>query len=200
MTHATRFAAVAVLVPLVVLNVSCEAQTSESDALRVRAEAGDAEAQFLLGKMHDTGEGLPLGHADDAEAMRLLLQAAGQGYAAAQFYLGFKYQTGLGVPEDDAEAVRLYRLAADQGYAFAQERLGSMYSIGAGVPQDYVQAHMWLSLAASRWNNAPQPMTLMSRDWVVGDRNILEDRLTPDGLYEAQRLALEWELAHLREP
>ena len=42
MTHATRFAAVAVLVALVLLNVSCEAQTPEIDALRVRAEAGGA--------------------------------------------------------------------------------------------------------------------------------------------------------------
>jgi TPR repeat protein len=164
MTHATRFAAVAVLVALVLLSVSCEARTSESDALRVRAGAGDAEAQFLLGSMYSTGEGLPLGHADDTEAMRLLL------------------------------------LAADQGYAAAQYRLGGKYSTGADVPLDLVQAHMWYSLAASRWNREANRMTLTGQDWVVGDRNILEGQLTPAALNEAQRFALEWELAHLREP
>ena len=44
MTHATRFVAVAILVALA-LCVSLQAQTPYIDALRVRAEAGDAEAQ-----------------------------------------------------------------------------------------------------------------------------------------------------------
>ena len=43
MTHVVRI--VAVLVALVLLNVSWESQTPEIDALRVRAEAGDADAQ-----------------------------------------------------------------------------------------------------------------------------------------------------------
>ena len=47
MTHATRFvAAVAVLIVLV-LCAPVQAQTPEIDALRVRAEAGDAEAQSV---------------------------------------------------------------------------------------------------------------------------------------------------------
>ena len=48
MTHATRIVAVAVLTALV-LCVPVQAQTPEIDALRVRAEAGDAEAQNNLG-------------------------------------------------------------------------------------------------------------------------------------------------------
>ncbi len=56
MTHATRFVAVvAVLTALVLLNVSCDAQTPEIDALRARAEAGDAEDQHLLGLMYASG-------------------------------------------------------------------------------------------------------------------------------------------------
>ncbi len=57
MTHATRFVAVAVLVALA-LCVPVQAQTPENDALRARAEAGDAEAQAILGVMYDTGEGV----------------------------------------------------------------------------------------------------------------------------------------------
>ena len=52
MTHATRFVAVAVLVALVLLNVSCEAQTPEIDALRARAETGGAETLSRLGAMY----------------------------------------------------------------------------------------------------------------------------------------------------
>ena len=56
MTHATRFIAVAVLVALAV-GAPVQAQTPEIDALRVRAEAGDAEAQNNLGVRYGTGEG-----------------------------------------------------------------------------------------------------------------------------------------------
>ncbi|MEO2192866.1 MAG: hypothetical protein ABGY24_10500, partial [bacterium] len=68
MTHATRFAAVTVLTALV-LCAPVQAQTPEIDALRVRAEAGDAEAQFNLGVLYGTGQGVP---EDDAEAVRWL--------------------------------------------------------------------------------------------------------------------------------
>ena len=57
MTHATRIvAAVAILVALAVC-VPVQAQTPEIDALRVRAEAGDAEAQDDLGIMYANGVG-----------------------------------------------------------------------------------------------------------------------------------------------
>ena len=79
---------------------------------RLAAEQGYAAAQFNLGVMYATGEGVP---EDDAEAVRWYRLAAEQGYAAAQFNLGLMYATGEGVPEDAAEAVRWVRLAAEQG-------------------------------------------------------------------------------------
>ena len=81
-------AAVAVLVALV---VGVQAQTPEIDALRARAEQGDAEAQNNLGVMYATGEGVP---EDDAEAVRWYRLAAEQGYAVAQFNLGNMYEIG----------------------------------------------------------------------------------------------------------
>jgi TPR repeat protein len=102
MTHATRFVTVAVLIALVLLNVSCEVQTPEIDALRARAEAGDAEAQYLFGNMYAFGlGGFPQ---DDAEAMRWHRLAADQGHAGAQYELGNMYATGRGVPLDYVEA------------------------------------------------------------------------------------------------
>jgi hypothetical protein len=139
-------AAVAVLVVLV-LCVPVQAQTPEIDALRVRAEAGDADAQYDLGVMYANGEGVPQ---DDAEALRLYRLAAGQGNANAQDNLGNMYDYGRGVPEDAAEAVRWFRLAADQGHAGAQFQLGGLYDAGEGIRQDGGEAIRWYLRADER--------------------------------------------------
>ena len=65
MTHHLRFVAVAGLVALA-LCAPVQAQTPEIDALRVRAEAGEAYAQATLGFIYSNGEGVP---EDDAEAV-----------------------------------------------------------------------------------------------------------------------------------
>ena len=59
MTHATRFVSAVAVLAALVLCVPVQAQTPYVDDLRMRAEAGDAEAQFDLGYMYDTGEGDP---------------------------------------------------------------------------------------------------------------------------------------------
>ena len=53
----------------------------EIDVLRVRAEAGDADAQHSLGNMYHYGLGIPQ---DDVEAGRWYRLAAEQGVARAQ--------------------------------------------------------------------------------------------------------------------
>ena len=110
MTHATRFVAVAVLVALV-LCVPVQAQTPEIDALRARAEQGDASAQHNLGVVHDYGQGVPQ---DDAEAARWYRLAADQGLALAQVNLGVRYENGRGVPQDYIEAHMWFNLAVAQ--------------------------------------------------------------------------------------
>ena len=78
---------------LVALAVGAQAQTPEIDALRARAEQGDAEAQNNLGLRYANGEGVPQ---DDAEAVRCWRLAAEQGNASAQSNLGLMYATGYG--------------------------------------------------------------------------------------------------------
>jgi hypothetical protein len=178
MTHATRFAAVAVLVALVLLNVSCEAQTPE-----IGFEPEETEFARYGGQT----PGL--------FALRVRAEA---GHAESQFNLGDRYATGREVPQDDAEAVRWYRLAAGahrnqnnhpKGYAFAQYYLGVMYATGAGVPQDYVEAHMWFNSAASRATGEARENAVEARDGLAGLMN-------PTQIAEAQRLAREWDAAH----
>ena len=75
------------------------------------AEAGIPEAQFNLGFMYDSGEGVPQ---DYAEAVRFYRLAAEQGYASAQLNLGFMYDNGRGVPQDYVQAHMWSNLAASR--------------------------------------------------------------------------------------
>ena len=65
--------------------------------LQPAAQAGDPEAQFHLGLMHDFGKGVQLDH---AKAAALYRKAAEQGHADAQYHLAVSYDDGEGVPQD----------------------------------------------------------------------------------------------------
>ena len=93
------------------------------DTVRTKAEQGDAEAQYQLGKMYDDGKGVTQ---NDIEAIKWYRKAADQGLANAQDSLGVMYHTGQGVVQDYAEAAIWYRKAADKNHAKAQYNLGIM--------------------------------------------------------------------------
>ena len=116
--------------------------------IRRRAELGDAEAQYELGRMYGLGRGV---QADDAEAVKWYRKAAEQGDVRGQYKLGQRYDYGEGVQADDAEAVKWYRKAAEQGDVDAQYRLGRMYAHGEGVPESDDAAVEWLGKAGERW-------------------------------------------------
>jgi TPR repeat protein len=121
--------------------------------IRVRAEKGEADAQYHLGFSYHYGQGVPQ---DDAAAVRWFRKAAEQGDAKAQNNLGVSYFEGEGVPQDYTEAVRWFRKAADQGDAMAQNGLGYMYDHGQGVPQDYAEAVRWRRKAAEHGDATAQ--------------------------------------------
>ena len=119
----------------------------EFQSTKAKAKKGDASAQFNLGFMYDTGNGVAK---DEAEAVKWYRKAADQGHAIAQFNLGLMYDNGNGVALDEAEAVKWYRKAADQGDASAQHNLGLMYGKGDGVAKDEVEAVKWFRKAADQ--------------------------------------------------
>lgn len=125
----------------------CHAQDDPLAALRKKAEAGDAEAQYNLGALYAGGQGVGR---DYAEALKWYRRAAEQGNAAAQNNLGAMYQDGQGVGRDYAEAVKWYRQAAAKNLPAAQVNLGLMYASGQGVKQDYTEAARWWRLAADQ--------------------------------------------------
>ena len=98
------------------------------------AEAGIADAQFLLGLMHANGQGV---EQNFYRAGKLYRAAGDQGHAGAQVNLGSLFENCYGNgPCNSVEAANWYRRAADQGDAIAQYNLGVMYGIGVGVVED----------------------------------------------------------------
>jgi len=87
------------------------------------AKQGDAMAQFMVGSMHHTGQGVPQ---DYAETVRWLRLAAEKGDGAGQAGLGNIY----GELQAYTEARKWFRLAAEQGNSFAQAGLGIIYRNG----------------------------------------------------------------------
>jgi TPR repeat protein len=79
------------------------------------------------------------------------------------------------------QAAKWYREAADQGVGEAQFGLGLLYARGQGVPQDDVQAYMWFELSAAQGDQA-----------AVSNRDATAQRMTPEQIAEAQKLAHDW--------
>jgi TPR repeat protein len=148
------------------------------EEFKALAEQGHPKAQFNLGLMYYSGQGVPQ---NNAEALKWFHKAAEQEHAGAQYNLGLMYYSGQGVDQDYAEAVKWFRRAAEQGDATAQYDLGSSYFNGQGVPQDFVQAYMWFSLAASQGDSEAQK-----------DRDSVAQKMTPSQVAKAQRLARTW--------
>ena len=117
-------------------------------------DATDARAQYLMGVMYQTGQGL---RKDDREAASWYRKAADQGHADAQFSVGLFYAEGAGgLQKDERSAVEWYRKAAAQGQAKAQHGLGFMYLNGRGVAQDQQIGAEWVRKAAEHGNAEAQ--------------------------------------------
>jgi TPR repeat protein len=140
--------------PLIILwttlfvGLSCAVQAAD---LATAAAAGDAHAQFLLGKAYNSGQGQAK---DTALAAKWFNEAAQQKHHEALFHLGVMFEQGRGVNKDVNEAARLYRKAANAGNVDAMYTLSMMYQSGRGVPQNSIQAEFWYRKATDFWDSA----------------------------------------------
>ena len=116
-------------------------------SLQLRANQGDTEAEYLLGRSYMTGNGVPRNYEEAAKWFR---QSAAQGFADAEFSLGYLYEHGDGVRRDYRQAVSYYSIAASQGQATAENNLASMYEHGRGVKKNVDEAKRWYRKAAER--------------------------------------------------
>ena len=148
------------------------------------AEQGNADAQFLLGKMYWMGQGVLK---DSAQAIKWLKASAAQGNADAQFYMGSYY---LLPHRDIAEGLKWLRLSAEQGNQDAQLLLGKTYMDGAReLPRDPVQGEMWLRLAAR--DNLP---------FYEAELEAAEKEMNPEQIAKGKALADAWKPKHGLQP
>ncbi|ACI99060.1 SPOR domain-containing protein [Rhodospirillum centenum] len=111
---------------------------------RKEAEAGDAEAQYLVGQMTALGQGTAR---DVPGGLVWLERAAAAGNVEAMTAAGSLYASGDGVKADFGRAFALLRPAAEAGDAEAQNNLGVLYYFGLGTEPDPVQALVWTTKA-----------------------------------------------------
>jgi len=130
----------------VLMVAGCSTTQYPDQALVLKAEGGDSDAQIELARLYYEGEEVS---GNDEEAVRWWLQAASRGYARAQNNLGVAYADGRGVAGDRQQAIKWYKKAAEQGLAVAQYNLGNLYGLGRpGAARDAEQAAVWWRRAA----------------------------------------------------
>ena len=103
--------------------------SNDLENLQRRAEQGDAEAMYLLGRMYHIGE---LVEADDEKAMLLYRRANALGYPLAANNIGALYDD-IGEPE---KAVEWFEQGIHQGDKRAETNLGRFYLAGIAVAPD----------------------------------------------------------------
>lgn len=142
-----------VVVALILLGEPVFAQNGQLPALaetKKKAEAGDAPAQFDLGRRYDSS-------LDFVTAADWYRRAAVQGHLGAQMHLGSMLLRGKpsigsgkrGVPKNELEGVGWLTKAANGGEKQAMHELGRCYLSGTGVAADRLEAYKWLKLASA---------------------------------------------------
>ena len=109
-------------------------------AYKAKADAGDAEAQYLYSSALANGEGIA---EDEPQAFVYAKKAAEQGYVRALYFVGRGYEKGWGIEANAAKAAECYAQyvawaskVAERGDAEVQCKLGCLYYYGKGVKAD----------------------------------------------------------------
>jgi localization factor PodJL len=138
------------------------------------AEAGHAEAQYLLGAGYALRERSPQ---SDREALAWFEKAANQGHARAQYQVGDAFAAGRAVPREPEWAALWFARAASRGHVEAQYRLGLMHVAGIGVPRDALEGYRWLAIAARGGHGeADRYRTALAEKLAPGDVERLDER------------------------
>lgn len=152
------------------------------EQLTQAAEAGQAPAQYALGRLYRDGGSVEKNHLrsviwltqaakqgdrcamyalgklyleedDLPTAMRWFQQSAELGDTLAQYHLG-KLLLESGDADRNTEAVRWLTGAAECGDPYAQYALGKLYLLGKQVPPDHDAAVRWLKQSAAQGNES----------------------------------------------
>jgi len=98
--------------------------------LEVKAESGDAAAQFQLGRAYIRGQGV---EKNQTKGLELISEAAEAGHAEAMAGMGYLHMTGEGLEKDELKALEWLRKAADAGSLKAKGNLGVLLRSGKKI-------------------------------------------------------------------
>ncbi|CAG1023508.1 Secretory immunoglobulin A-binding protein EsiB [Patescibacteria group bacterium] len=126
-----------------------------------QAEAGQAEAQYKLGKSYAANK-------DYANAVIWLQKSANQNNPKAQNGLSMLYMQGLGVPKDEHKALEWLKKSAEGGYPTAQYNVAMLYKNGRLIAKDDVQAALWLHQAAQQGDDKAQTQLALCYEQGLG--------------------------------
>jgi AcrR family transcriptional regulator len=185
-----------------------EPAPSREDALMTAAQAGDRDAQTLLGLSYLNGDGVA---ANPLEAVRLLQLASENGQAVAQYNLATIYARPDSTISDPIAAKFWFQAAAEQGNRMAMNNLAMFYAQGLGTDPNTAEAAVWFSMAAAlgydvaqynlavlfeRGDGVPQDNVQAYKWYAIaglqGDNDALEratvlaEGMDPDVLFDAQ--------------
>lgn len=118
-----------------------------------KAEGGDPDAQYLVGKLYQEG---PVLIPDSVEAQYWFDQSARQGVVAAQYALGQLYLTDDAEVHDAELGIQWLEYAAHHGSDRAAYRLGKEYLRGKVVKRDPAKAVEYLTQSAETGNQYAQ--------------------------------------------
>jgi len=167
----------------------------EISDIKTKAAAGDASAEYELGRAYEMGKGVGQ---DAGQAAAWYSKAAEQGNAKAQDSLGVLYWLGEGVDKDKKAAVEWYRKSARQGDANAMFNLGAAYYNGEGVNLNDSLALAWFLLASEAGSASGEDAAKRSeqehRQWFLSDACLTIGQMYEKGeeLPRNLDLAMKW--------
>ena len=109
------------------------------------AEKGNAEAEYKVGEMYETGFGV---NKDMKAAKSWIIKSANQGHETASFKLLYWDMQKNGITAANKAQVETLQLKAKEGNPQAQYYVGKMHANGVGVTKNNNKAISWLNKAA----------------------------------------------------
>ena len=120
--------------------------TEDASEIQAFADLGSSEALFAVGRMRETGRGLPK---DEAEAFRSYSLAAAKGNVAAHRALKEMHAQGRGTPVDPTASDAERLAAAEGGDVDCQMEQAFAMGTGLRMPVDRVGSLTWFMRAAT---------------------------------------------------
>ena len=149
---------------LIIADPKLGAPKEAAGYFRSAAEAGDPEAQSLLGRMYLDGEGL---EQSDKKAFKWISLAAEQNEPYALDYLGYMYYEGKGTEKSFEKALECFVRSAEEGNPEGAFNAGSMYLQGEGTDKDLSKAEEYFLIAAD--SGDPMALTELAKIYLKTD-------------------------------